>query len=186
MNVKRLNGRDGKVGCFWNTMEITAKAGIHYVDTKGIVLFDDGEEEKTIEVPLCSNTKLDANDFLEFKVVLIEPQGKCSLGTNQKCYVKLLPAEEKFVFSEKYLTYRLSEKMAIIPVERRFTSGVSTLKWHTRWSRKIHEEDSDDQVSENEGEEPPNWASGFIVFKVWTFCNPDTLFILGRPTKSTH
>lgn len=118
--------------------------------------------------------------------MLIEPQGKCSLGTNQKCYVKLLPAEEKFVFSEKYLTYRLSEKMAIIPVERRFTSGVSTLKWHTRWSRKIHEEDSDDQVSENEGEEPPNWASGFIVFKVNTCSYPKYKLFLGRPTKSPH
>lgn len=76
--------------------------------------------------------------------------------------------EAKFIFSEKYLTYRLSEKMAIIPVERRFTSGVSTLKWHTRWSRKVQgsDDESDDHVSDNEGDEPPNWASGFIVFKV--------------------
>ena len=74
--------------------------------------------------------------------------------------------EAKFVFSEKYLTYRLSEKMAIIPVERRFTSGMSTLKWHTRWSRRVQGDDSDEHISDNEGEEPPNWASGFIVFKV--------------------
>ena len=32
--VRRINGKDGKVGCFWNTMEITAKAGVHFVDTK--------------------------------------------------------------------------------------------------------------------------------------------------------
>ena len=76
-------------------------------------------------------------------------------------------SEAKFVFSEKYLTYRLSEKMAIIPVERRFTSGVSTLKWHTRWSRKVEEDSAEeDRNSDFEGEEPPNWASGFVIFKV--------------------
>ena len=32
--VRRINGKDGKVGCFWNTMEITAKAGTHFQDTK--------------------------------------------------------------------------------------------------------------------------------------------------------
>ena len=72
------------------------------------------------------------------------------------------------MFSEKYLTYRLSEKMAIIPVERRFTSGVSTLKWHTRWSRKVEEDsEHEDRASDYEGEEPPNWASGFVIFKVF-------------------
>merc|ERR1712168_959450 len=130
IEVKRING---KVGCFWNTMEISAKANQHFVDTKGMVLFDDGEDLQVIEVPLISSSKFE--EFVEFKVVLIEPQGKCSLGNNQKCYVRLLPPEAKFAFSEKYLTYRLSEKMAIIPVERRFTSGISTLKWHTRWSK---------------------------------------------------
>ena len=54
-------------------------------------MFEDGEEEKTIEVALSQNTTFNSSDFLEFKVVLIEPQGKCSLGNNQKCYVKLLP-----------------------------------------------------------------------------------------------
>ena len=36
IEVKRINGKDGKVGCFWNTMEISAKANQHFVDTKGI------------------------------------------------------------------------------------------------------------------------------------------------------
>ena len=70
------------------------------------------------------------------------------------------------MFSEKYLTYRLSEKMAIIPVERRFTSGISTLKWHTRWSNDEKDADNEEEV---EGDEPRNWASGFIVFKVVHF-----------------
>ena len=81
-----------------------------------------------------------------------------------QCYVRLLPPEAKFAFSEKYLTYRLSEKMAIIPVERRFTSGISTLKWHTRWSK---DEKGADDAEEETGDEAKNWASGFIVFKVW-------------------
>ena len=113
IEVKRINGKDGKVGCFWNTMEISAKANQHFVDTKGMftviatsfyrvarsesamwqpcslkifilgmVLFDDGEDLQVIEVPLISSSKFE--EFVEFKVVLIEPQGKCSLGNNQK------------------------------------------------------------------------------------------------------
>lgn len=74
-----------------------------------------------------------------------------------------MPPEAKFAFSEKYLTYRLSEKMAIIPVERRFTSGISTLKWHTRWSK---DEKGVDEADDETGDEAKNWASGFIVFKV--------------------
>ena len=177
-----------------------------------MVLFDDGEDLQVIEVPLISSSKFE--EFVEFKVVLIEPQGKCSLGNNQKeniekrnyfvknaklfgeifvdnflsstlmspkstenlklffeiclqCYVRLLPPEAKFAFSEKYLTYRLSEKMAIIPVERRFTSGISTLKWHTRWSKD--EKGADDGDGDETGDEAKNWASGFIVFKVGCF-----------------
>jgi len=53
--------------------------------------------------------------------------------------------------------------MAIIPVERRFTSGISTLKWHTRWTKDEKGEEEDH--SDDEGE-TKNWASGFIVFKV--------------------
>ena len=142
---------------------VSAKSEEHFVDTKGMVVFDDGEEEQIIEVPLISTSKF--NDFVEFKVVLIEPQGKCSLGNNQKCYVRLLPPEAKFIFSEKFLTYRLSEKMAIIPVERRFTSGMSTLKWHTRWSKDEKDAENEEEI-ETDGDEPRNWASGFIVFKV--------------------
>ena len=91
-----------------------------------------------------------------------------------QCYVRLLPPEAKFAFSEKYLTYRLSEKMAIIPVERRFTSGISTLKWHTRWSKD--EKGADDGDGDETGDEAKNWASGFIVFKVWLFADFSSKF----------
>ena len=57
--------------------------------------------------------------------------------------------------------------MAIIPVERRFTSGISTLKWHTRWSKD--EKGADDGDGDETGDEAKNWASGFIVFKVSCF-----------------
>ena len=89
IEVKRINGKDGKVGCSWNTMEISAKSNQHFVDTKGMVLFDDGEDLQVIEVPLISSSKFE--EFAEFKIVLIEPQGYCSLGNNQECYVRLLP-----------------------------------------------------------------------------------------------
>ena len=56
--------------------------------------------------------------------------------------------------------------MAIIPVERRFTSGISTLKWHTRWSK---DEKGADDADDETGDEAKNWASGFIVFKVKLF-----------------
>ena len=104
-----------------------------------------------------------------------------------QCYVRLLPPEAKFAFSEKYLTYRLSEKMAIIPVERRFTSGISTLKWHTRWSK---DEKGADDGDDETGDEAKNWASGFIVFKVKLFSTRVSrtfkVLFLGWSTKSSH
>ena len=68
--------------------------------------------------------------------------------------------------------------MAIIPVERRFTSGISTLKWHTRWSK---DEKGADDAEEETGDEAKNWASGFIVFKVW-FYNMVILKIISMKT----
>ena len=63
--------------------------------------------------------------------------------------------------------------MAIIPVERRFTSGISTLKWHTRWSK---DEKGADDGDDETGDEAKNWASGFIVFKVKLFSDSSPSF----------
>ena len=89
--------------------------------------------------------------------------------------------------------------MAIIPVERRFTSGISTLKWHTRWSK---DEKGADDGDDETGDEAKNWASGFIVFKVKLFSDssPEVstrvsrtrvsrtfkVLFLGWSTKSSH
>ena len=77
--------------------------------------------------------------------------------------------------------------MAIIPVERRFTSGISTLKWHTRWSK---DEKGADDGDDETGDEAKNWASGFIVFKVKLFSTRVSrtfkVLFLGWSTKSSH
>ena len=73
--------------------------------------------------------------------------------------------------------------MAIIPVERRFTSGISTLKWHTRWSK---DEKGADDGDDETGDEAKNWASGFIVFKVKLFLDfsPEVSFFKDSPDPS--
>ena len=53
-----------------------------------MVLFDDGEDLQVIEVPLISSSKFE--EFVEFKVVLVEPQGKCSKGKSKGKYKKKL------------------------------------------------------------------------------------------------
>ena len=63
-----------------------------------MVLFDDGEDLQVIEVPLISSSKFE--EFVEFKVVLIEPQGKCSLGNNQKENISKKYFAKK-IFSDK-------------------------------------------------------------------------------------
>ena len=60
-----------------------------------MVLFDDGEDLQIIEVPLISSSKFE--EFVEFKVVLIEPQGKCSLGNNQKENISQMITEKQFL-----------------------------------------------------------------------------------------
>ena len=77
-----------------------------------MVLFDDGEDLQVIEVPLISSSKFE--EFVEFKVVLIEPQGKCSLGNNQKENIeKKYFVKNVKIFGDNFLSLTLTSKKSI-------------------------------------------------------------------------
>lgn len=50
--VQRINGCDGHVSVKWATSDITAKEGMDYEGKEGILLFDNQEINKTIDIPL--------------------------------------------------------------------------------------------------------------------------------------
>ena len=50
--VNRVNGCEGHVSVKWKTANITAKEGIDYEGKEGVLIFDNQEIQKTIDIPL--------------------------------------------------------------------------------------------------------------------------------------
>lgn len=50
--VNRVNGCDGHVSVKWKTTDITAKEGIDYKGQEGVLIFDNQEISRTIDIPL--------------------------------------------------------------------------------------------------------------------------------------
>lgn len=50
--MNRVNGCDGHVSVKWSTKDITAKEGTDYKGKEGILVFDNQEVSKTIDIPL--------------------------------------------------------------------------------------------------------------------------------------
>lgn len=50
--VNRVNGCDGHVSVKWSTSDITAKEGKDYQGKEGLLVFDNQESNKTIDITL--------------------------------------------------------------------------------------------------------------------------------------
>jgi solute carrier family 8 (sodium/calcium exchanger) len=50
--VNRVNGCDGHVSVKWKTTDITAKEGKDFEGKEGVLLFDNQEISKNIDIPL--------------------------------------------------------------------------------------------------------------------------------------
>jgi len=50
--VSRINGCDGHVSVKWKTVDITAKEGIDFKGREGVLIFDNQEISRTIDIPL--------------------------------------------------------------------------------------------------------------------------------------
>ena len=78
LKVRRYWGTQGAVDMHYETSDVTAQGGVHYVTTSGTLSFASGEVEKTISVPLIDNSIPELNRY--FWVNLSQPTGGALLG----------------------------------------------------------------------------------------------------------
>eukprot|EP00930_Biecheleria_cincta_P056713 TRINITY_DN42788_c0_g1_i1.p1 TRINITY_DN42788_c0_g1~~TRINITY_DN42788_c0_g1_i1.p1 ORF type:complete len:891 (+),score=99.72 TRINITY_DN42788_c0_g1_i1:203-2674(+) len=70
LDVMRIGNQTARSEIYYYTEDSTGKAGVNYESTQGKVVFEPGEIEKSVVVPLCENSRWDTN--LEFLVKLKE------------------------------------------------------------------------------------------------------------------
>lgn len=90
--VNRVNGCDGHVSVKWSTSDITAKEGIDYKGKEGILLFDNQEVSKTIDIPLFESKKKERDEC--FAIELGETDGGAELGKIKKTIVTIVNDDE--------------------------------------------------------------------------------------------
>lgn len=74
-------------------------------------------------------------------------------------------SEMKVEFAERFYTFKMSDKVAVIPIKRHFAHGYATLKWQTQWSKTQEEPESSSSSSEDEnvsGHNSCQWKTGLI------------------------
>ncbi|WP_435016762.1 beta strand repeat-containing protein [Tundrisphaera sp. TA3] len=76
--VNRVLGTQGTVTVQYATSDLTARAGVNYVATSGTLTFLEGEQSKTITIPVLNDGIIGEN--LDFALTLSNPGGDASLG----------------------------------------------------------------------------------------------------------
>ena len=79
ITINRLNGSTGEVSVNYSTSDGMAKAAQDYTETKGTVVFNDGEISKTISIPILDDTIKESAENFYFNIS--EPTGGATLGS---------------------------------------------------------------------------------------------------------
>ncbi len=91
VTVKVLRGNDKQLGPLtvdFVTSDLSAKAGVHYVTTKGTLAFTAGEWVKTFTIPILYHDQPDPD--LQFKLTLGNLTGGGGLGSNTTATITIL------------------------------------------------------------------------------------------------
>lgn len=86
VRVRRLHGSKGRVSVQYTTADGTAHAPNDYVTTEGTLIFEEGEVEKSILVPIVNDCEYEKDET--FTVALSAPAG-CVLGGHTVCVVTI-------------------------------------------------------------------------------------------------
>ncbi|XP_045213342.1 sodium/calcium exchanger 3-like isoform X2 [Mercenaria mercenaria] len=92
ITVNRVNGCDGHVSVKWKTTDITAKEGKDFKGKEGVLLFDNQEITKTIDIPLFESNKKERDEC--FAIELGECDGGAELGKIKKTIVTIVNDDE--------------------------------------------------------------------------------------------
>lgn len=92
VTINRYNGSTGDVTLNYSTVDDTAKSGIDYIKTTGVVTFKDGEISKTINIPIIDNLVTNSNKTFYFNIS--NNSGSALLGTNVSSKITIVDDEE--------------------------------------------------------------------------------------------
>ncbi|XP_033127546.1 sodium/calcium exchanger 3-like [Anneissia japonica] len=86
--VQRLNGCDGKIEVTWRTKDIEAVNGKDFEGGEGTLVFEHGEREKSINIPIIDDQEYEKDK--SFQVELFNPTGGAQLGRLKKTVVTII------------------------------------------------------------------------------------------------
>ncbi|XP_070581172.1 sodium/calcium exchanger 2-like isoform X2 [Ptychodera flava] len=90
--VVRSNGTDGKVELKWSTKDLSAVNGKDYIGGEGILIFEHGEREKTIDIPIVDDSECEKDE--SFKLELVEVSAGGKLGRIKSTVVTIVNDDE--------------------------------------------------------------------------------------------
>ncbi|XP_071815402.1 sodium/calcium exchanger 2-like isoform X3 [Apostichopus japonicus] len=88
ITVNRVDGSDGKVEVKWTTKDIEAVNGSDYIGGEGILIFEHGEREKNIEIPIIDDQEYEKDE--SFEIELSDPSPGADLGRLKKTVVTII------------------------------------------------------------------------------------------------
>nr|XP_006824698.1 PREDICTED: sodium/calcium exchanger 3-like [Saccoglossus kowalevskii] len=90
--VSRNNGTDGKVVLKWKTTDMTAISGKDYEGGKGELVFEHGEKQKSIDIPIVDDQEYEKDE--SFKLELLEVSDGAKLGKTRTSVITIVNDDE--------------------------------------------------------------------------------------------
>ncbi|XP_006824699.2 sodium/calcium exchanger 1-like [Saccoglossus kowalevskii] len=90
--VSRNNGTDGKVVLKWKTTDMTAISGKDYEGGEGELVFEHGEKQKSIDIPIVDDQEYEKDE--SFKLELLEVSDGAKLGKTRTSVITIVNDDE--------------------------------------------------------------------------------------------
>ena len=106
VTVVRENGSDARITINYRTIAGSATADQDYRPQQGTLTFAAGETQKTIEIPLLSDTRVEGEE--QFAIALEAPTGGATLLAPRTAQITLLDNDSPILYEFRGNTYQLS------------------------------------------------------------------------------
>jgi solute carrier family 8 (sodium/calcium exchanger) len=107
--VKRIEGCSGRVSCDYRTKDVTAIAGADYEAVEGTLVFEQGETEKTVKIPIVDDNAYEKDET--FRLELINATGQATFAATtdggeemEICVVTIISDEATVHFVDHIFT----------------------------------------------------------------------------------
>ncbi len=130
VTIIRTNGHSGRVQVNFATSDASARAGIDYVPTNGVLTFDDGVTVASFTVPIIDNSVVQNPRSLN--ITLSNPQGGATIGPLRTVPLTILDNDVGISLSSPTFSVNEGNGAATISVLRlNGSNGVVTVNYST-------------------------------------------------------